>query len=537
MASEATASLKDIRIVVALDFGVTYSTFATPTVLQYDENWNVLQWGQLALVEEPVRRSRANQRAESHPIELFKLHLSSLKSYEKPWLPASLNHVKAITDYLTEMQKLIKEKVQTRWPGLEFPQQIKLILTVPAEWHENTRNVLRQAAYKAGLLDNINSRNLDFTTEPEAAAIHCMSVLKEHNLEPGANFMVVDCGGGTVDITIRQLLENNKLSEITERSSDLCGSTFIDREFTRFLVRKLGYSAIEKLKKNNYKQMQYLIQKFFCSRVKCPFEGESTSFYTIELDVPYYCPAVQEYVDEERKKQMEKDDWLIPITFDDVKGMFDPVVERIIDLIERQLDESKRECNALFLVGGFSESPYLIKKIRQLFSEKISVIAVPPCPIAAVVRGAVSYGLNMDTVQSRRLIYTYGIEILDVFKPGFDKKKRATKDGRVYRFSPLIKRGTLVDVNAKVSREFFPVYNNQTAATFKVFATRNDRARYCDEGSVRLLGILKIDLPDVHLGTNRPIEFELTFGTMEIEASARNKQTGQYYTSTFELDM
>ncbi|CAG8541400.1 8297_t:CDS:2 [Ambispora gerdemannii] len=559
MASGIALTDTDIRVVVALDFGVTFSTFAyantqnpeietnnnwpgrdgqlkNPTVLQYDENFNVLQWGQLALVEEPVRKSRPNK--ESHPVELFKLHLSSLKAGEKPWLPVGLNHVKAITDYLTEMQKLIKEKVQTRWPSLEFPRQIKLILTVPAEWNENTRNVLRNAAYNAGLLNHVKSRNLDITTEPEAAAIHCMSVLKEHNLKPGANFMVVDCGGGTVDITIRQLLENNKLSEITERSGDLCGATFVDREFLRFLGRKLGYGVIEKLKKDNYKQVQYLIQRFFCSRIKFLFDGERASFRTIELDVPYYCPAVQDYVvDKEKKAKMEEADWLIEITFDDVKEMFDPVVQRIIGLIEWQLEEANRECDALFLVGGFSESLYLVKNIKELFNDKIKTIAVPPCPIAAVVRGAVFYGLNMNIVQSRRLIYTYGIEILNEFKPGFDKKKRITKEGLVYRFNPLIKRGTLVDVNAKVTREFFPVFPKQTSATLKLFQTRNDRVRYCNETGVRLLGTLKIDLPDVHLGTNRPIEYTLTFGKMEIEATAKNKKTGQLYTSTFDLDM
>ncbi|CAG8598974.1 10727_t:CDS:2, partial [Ambispora leptoticha] len=498
--------------------------FKTPTVLQYDEDWNVLQWGQIALVEKPVR-SPSTQRAESHPVELFKLHLSSLRSWEKPWLPEGLDHVKAITDYLTEMQKIIKEKMKTRWPALEFPRQFKLILTVPAEWHENTRNVLQKAAYNAGLLDNINSRNLNFITESEAAAIHCMSILKEHNLKPGANFVVVDCGGSTVDITIRQLLDN-KLSEIIERSSDLCGSTFIDREFTRFLKTKLGYNAIEKLKKSHYKQMQYLIQKFFFSRVKCPFDGERVSFHTIELGVPCYCPAVLDYVDEERRKQMEEADWLIEITFDDVKGMFDPVVERIIDLIERQLEGSKRECDALFLVGGFSESPYLVKKIRQLFSETISVIAVPPCPIAAVVCGAVSYGLN--TIQNRRLRYTYGIKILDEFKPGFDPKKRLTKDGRIYRFKPLIKRDTLIDVDVKVTHKFVM---DQTEYIMNLFAASNDQTRYCDEEGVFLVATLRIETPNAHF--SRPMELVLTFGTTEVKASVKNSPTGETITTCF----
>ena len=43
--------------------------------------------------------------------------------------------------------------------------------------------------------------------------------------------MIVDCGGGTVDLTTRKLLEDDQLGEVTERAGDFCGSTFIDKEF------------------------------------------------------------------------------------------------------------------------------------------------------------------------------------------------------------------------------------------------------------------------------------------------------------------
>ena len=43
-----------------------------------------------------------------------------------------------------------------------------------------------------------------------------------------ANFMVVDCGGGTIDLTTRKLLDKNQLGEITERAGGNCGSAFID---------------------------------------------------------------------------------------------------------------------------------------------------------------------------------------------------------------------------------------------------------------------------------------------------------------------
>jgi len=55
---------------------------------------------------------------------------------------------------------------------------------------------------------------------------------------------------------------------------------------------------------------------------------------------------------------------------------------------------------------------------------------------------------------------------------------------------------------------------------------------------MKKLGALKIKTNDSHLGLDRPIEFSLTFGKMEIKATAKNKNTGKIYKeTTFELDL
>lgn len=95
--------------------------------------------------------------------------------------------------------------------------------------------------------------------------------------------MIVDCGGGTVDLTTRQLLVDYTLGEITERMGDFCGSSYVDKEFIKFLERKVGKSTIENLKNNHYRQMQYLIQEF-CRRIKLPFTGDDDAEIS-EVDI------------------------------------------------------------------------------------------------------------------------------------------------------------------------------------------------------------------------------------------------------------
>ena len=62
-------------------------------------------------------------------------------------------------------------------------------------------------------------------------------------------------------------------------------------------------------------------------------------------------------------------------------------------------------------MGGFSESPYLLRRVKETFKYKVPIIAVTALPIAAIVRGAIAYGLDIDTVHDRILKWTYGIQI------------------------------------------------------------------------------------------------------------------------------
>ncbi|CAG8680498.1 22424_t:CDS:2, partial [Dentiscutata erythropus] len=101
-------------------------------------------------------------------------------------------------------------------------------------------------------------------------------------------------------------------------------------------------------------------------------------------------------------------------------------------------------------------------------------------PIAAIVKDAVAYGLNMGLVESR-VLKSYGIE------------------NKIWKFDLL-------------EQTFLLISPNQTIG----------RPKYINNNEMRLLGILKITLPKrPSLGCDLPVEFGLTFGTMEIKAAAR----------------
>ncbi|PKY37991.1 hypothetical protein RhiirA4_500116 [Rhizophagus irregularis] len=548
-----------IRVVVGLDFGTTYSGFSycniaspdnivtndqwegyfgfkTNTALQYDDSYNtVMSWGAPALAKRPNRREK--NISETKPVELFKLHLGNLSENLRPKLPVDCK--KAITDYLHEIGKLIKETIEARFLGIDFYENELLILTVPTEYSEKDKAIMRECAFNARL------NNLQFTTEPEAAAIYCVS--KEHDLLTlGTTFMIVDCGGGTIDITIRKLIGNNQLGEVTESTGDFCGSTFIDKEFVDFLRNKLGNNAIDLLITNYYDQFQYMIQQF-CQCVKLPFTGDDLDFsYELyELDIERVAPNLKQYVQNEIKDEMEENDWVIEINYEDIKAMFDPVVNKIIRLIHLQLSNAQEECPTMILVGGFSESKYLQKRIKEEFQHRVKNISVPNQPIAATLRGATLYGLSLKNsdndnfdnfhyvISNRILKYTYGIKVRNYWMEG-DPIERKIRDGRIDRFHCLARRGVQVDINEEFTTFFTPLSPMQSSVSFRIYYTTEYNAKYCDEHGMKLLGKLIIDLSGS--GHLDKLLFGFSFGQMEFAVTVKNETNGQFCKTKFEID-
>ncbi|CAB5390973.1 unnamed protein product [Rhizophagus irregularis] len=191
----------DYRVIVGIDFGTTHSGFAythtknkekeifthtdwqdyagrfkVPTVLLYDDDLNksVQSWGFSALAKRPKRKKVIDKK----PVELFKLHLGKMSN--KPPLPNGLDYKKAITDYLHEFGKVVKNKIDDCWE-VNFFTQVLLIFTIPAEFDDNAILIMRECIFKAGLLKDQYSRNLRFITEQSKVGANAISQVRENH--------------------------------------------------------------------------------------------------------------------------------------------------------------------------------------------------------------------------------------------------------------------------------------------------------------------------------------------------------------------
>lgn len=118
---------------------------------------------------------------------------------------------------------------------------------------------MREAAKNAGIMDETNSQNLLLSLEPEGASIQCredaVQQIREKMVKDTV-VMVLDCGGGTVDITIHKLScepeERFCCEELLPSSggSDW-GSKFVDFAFESFLCEFFGQEFYDNVYKKN----------------------------------------------------------------------------------------------------------------------------------------------------------------------------------------------------------------------------------------------------------------------------------------------
>ena len=234
--------LSDIDLVIAIDFGTTYSGVAyrfltavdkmsanlkpmdinrqievvtlwpgkeahshekAPTVLAYHSDGRVKEWGFKVNENHKIRVAHFKlglQRVSDHYKELDE-QFSALGDFlaNPSWKHQSLPTKKAVdftADFLTCIRKYAEQHLESNANirPILGGSKVSYIITVPAIWEEGAKQFTRDAALRAGIPET----NLVFIAEPEAAALYCATISQELDLLKGDRFVICDAGGGTV---------------------------------------------------------------------------------------------------------------------------------------------------------------------------------------------------------------------------------------------------------------------------------------------------------------------------------------------------
>ncbi|KAL1122992.1 hypothetical protein AAG570_003316 [Ranatra chinensis] len=582
------AKRENYDVVVAIDLGTTYSGYA----FAYTNNTNDKQIHMMRQTE-GGDRGLNNQKVptvllltpeekfhsfgfaardayhdlDSHEakhwlyFDKFKMHLhnnmevnrdSQLLAFNGQTVSALLVFSHALRYMKTQVIKELKDQGTCA-------ANIRWVVTVPALWTQQAKQFVREAAYMADICSSQSPERLLIALEPEAASICCRNLhfnqitQNVNNRNDNGSYMVVDCGGGTVDITVHNVSsQTGSLRELHKATGGPCGSLGIDNEFFKLLECVFGSNLMKRFKQERPGAHNELMLGFEARKRSAT--TTRTTAYNIFLPfafIDFFKRSTSQEIETAVEKYGRPDlkwstEGILKIHPTLMYRLFQPTVDKILEHIEAVLTSRRVEdtISHLFLVGGFSESLILQHAVRDAFSHALHII-IPQAVSLSVLKGAVLYGLDPTVVTCRKVTHTYGIGVVKPFLNGIHPiEKLVIRNGQrwcVDVLERIVESGQAVTVGQIVSRKYAPASTSQTQIVLYLYATLSKVAQFITDRDVHRCGILRLELPRMDENYQaaglklREITVSLVFGGTEVRAYAKDSTTGHTVHTTLDF--
>ncbi|XP_070980936.1 heat shock 70 kDa protein 12A-like isoform X2 [Oncorhynchus clarkii lewisi] len=493
----------------------------------------------------------------------MKLHTTANLSIDTELHAANGKRVKAI-DIFAYALAFFKEqalKELSDQAGAEFDNaDIRWVITVPAIWKMPAKQFMREAAYKAGLVPRDNPEQLIIALEPEAASIYCRKLRLHQMIDIGTKtnqngysptenvgagmtqgdrYVVVDCGGGTVDLTVHQIrLPEGHLKELYKASGGPYGSIGIDYEFEKLLCKIFGPDFIDQFKvKRPAAWVDLMIAFESRKRAAAP---DRTNPLNINLPfsfIDYYKKFRGHSVEHAlRKSNVDFVKWssqgMLRMNPDAMNALFKPTIDHIIQHLTDLFEKPEvSDIKFLFLVGGFAESPLLQQAVQNMLQGRSRII-IPHDVGLTILKGAVLFGLDPSIIKVRRSPLTYGVGVLNRYVEGkHPPDKMLVKDGTRWCtdvFDTFITCDQSVALGETVKRSYTPAKPSQQVIVIHIYCSEKEGVGFISELGVRKCGTLRLDVTGTESTVvRREIQTLMQFGDTEIRAMAVDVATSR----------
>ena len=354
-------------------------------------------------------------------------------------------------------------------------EQIKdIVLTVPANFDDLQRKATLNAAKIAGL--NV----LRLINEPTAAAL--AYGISEKNAE--GQVVVVDFGGGTLDVTVLEMMEG-----------------VLDVKATYGLTN-LGGKDIDDI------IVSYALQGFKENHPKATIPDHSITKLKTEAELAKIRLSNDDYTQIEilgfAVEKGKPSDLEIEIRRDMFEKLMEPVLKKAEECIIRALsikDVKIQDVDKVLLVGGTTYIPCVRKMIKNIF-KKDPVFGVDPdlaVSIGAATRAAITLGL-IDEEE---------IVIADVCSHGFGIDCVAIVGNQpMLVYDQLIAPNTTIPYT--VTKEYSLLSPDQREVEINLYQDHDGNARlpeHCKKVATAIIS----DIPPALYGTPHPILVDFSY--------------------------
>lgn len=349
--------------------------------------------------------------------EWFKLHLRPKRqefatgTAKIPDLPLNKTVVDVLSDYLKHLNDCAKQYIQEREPtyGSDIwnGKEIEYVLSHPNGWEGPQQALMKQAAEKAGLITTGGRNKITFLTEGEASLNRCIEKgLMSESIRKGEGVIIVDAGGGTLDLSAYAANPDGKtFKEIAEAQCHVKGSIFVTDAAEQHLDKTLRGSKF-------YRDISEM-KRYFDKTTKCSFRDPSD---------PHYI-RFGSARDKEPKYNITAGKLRLEGT--DVASFFEPSIKCIVDGVLEQRRTAHKSIASVFLVGGFSASDFLFKRVKETLEAYGLQVFRPDAQVNKVVAdGSISFILD-HPVRARVTGRAYGASVCVPYQPfNSEHKKR-----------------------------------------------------------------------------------------------------------------
>ncbi|KAH9852621.1 hypothetical protein C2E23DRAFT_868473 [Lenzites betulinus] len=429
------------KLVIAMDVGTTYSGVAfavldpgevprihgvtrfpgqendtgkpkIPSILYYRQNGTVHCAGAEAALPD---MEMVAEDEDLILVEWFKLHLrpktlaSEISQCDLPALPEGKTILDVFADFLRYLFDCTRQYIndthangKTIWHSVT--DRIEFVLSHPNGWEGLQQSKMRRAAVLAGLVpDTAEGRNrVRFVSEGEASLHYCArNGLTADSISDGDTVMIVDAGGGTVDISSYSFVSTLPLSveEVAPADCILQGSTRVNARAKEFLQEKLNGS--EYGSEDDINTMLDYFEKHTKPYFRDSSEASYIKFGSIKCN--------------DAKAGIRRGQLLLSGA--EMEGFYKPSLDAIVATIQKQRQVATRPISTVFLVGGFAASPWLHASLLQACEPLGLRVCRPSCNTSkAVAEGGVSFYLE-NCVSARVIRVTYGINVAVPYDP------------------------------------------------------------------------------------------------------------------------
>ncbi|KAF5332092.1 hypothetical protein D9611_008026 [Ephemerocybe angulata] len=372
-----------------------------PTVLYYDGEGNVKAVGAEALQEGIFEQAEEEGWVKA---EWFKLHIrpkdnSTLSITQKiPPLPPGKTIIQVFADYLSYLYTCAQAYIKdTHANGADlwasFAEDDKeFVLSHPNGWEGWQQAQIREAVVLAGLVKggDAGGGKVHFISEGEASLWFALKHgLPEGTMERGEGVVIVDAGGGTIDIsTYQKPVGGVKFEEISAPKCHFYGSIFVSIH-ARLFIQEL-------LKESDYIDDLDHIIRCFDKTTKIRFSDDKMTQY------------VKFGSTRDKDEEVGIRFGQLKLAGEDVAKFFEPSIKSIVSTVEEGIRMGTHHITHVVLVGGFGASDWLFKELqKELGSQGLKVVRPELYVNKAVSDGAVSFHLS-SVVQARIAKFSYG---------------------------------------------------------------------------------------------------------------------------------